>query len=488
MVLGVFAVAVLFYILTDSGRIQTIDVAQSVAVSQAILHGHVWVTGFSVIPGGGVVTGVGGHAYAAHDIGLSVLFLPVSALATSHLITAGVATFLYTLVDPLFGAGLVAVFAAFCLALGASRTATVAATVTAALTTPLWVYSHLAFDAVPTAFFVLLGALGLWRFRESGGTGSILLAGCAAGAAVLVREDAVLFVAIACGWALHLAWKRRTVLGIRNVLAWVVPLALAGTVTLVYDQVRFGSLFDSGHGHDPQVAATTPLLHGLAGLVASPGKGLVFFAPTVLLAVFGARWMWRMAPDLVLLIAGVSVAYLLFDARLANWSGAEAWGPRFLVPIMPLMLLPTASVFDRWRALELPWRALGGLLVAAGFLVQVAGVLTEDVAVDRQHGGIEQQLAWHWDSQIAFSWHDLILGLEGHNEYPTLAQGGILPPPVPTVDLWWDGAYPAADLHPHLRDLALGGLIVALIGTTAFVVRRSTAYPGRRAALDNASQ
>lgn len=460
---GIFVGALLFFCLTDSGHVQTIDVAEELAVSRALLHGHTWITGFAALPGGGVIQGVGHRFYAAHDIGYSLIALPLSALLRLHTIGQGAWNFLTTLIDPFFGAATLMVFAAFCRQLVASRSAVLVATAVAGLTTPIWVYAHTSFDAMPTAFFVLLSAYALWRFRDRPRMGWIALSSASAGIAVLIREDSALYVAVAGLWVLYLAVQRSNVRRFRYLAAAAVPLAVAAAVTLWYDAARFGSITDSGHANDPQTGATTPILHGAAALLASPGKGLLFFAPTILLALWGLRQLRVIAPDLTVVVIASLLAYVAFMGRLNNWSGAEAWGPRFLIPILPLSLLPMVTVFAKWRALALPCRALLALIVTVGFFVQVPGVLTEGVAVDRLHGGVEQQLAWHWNSQIYFAWEALGRSVDGKEPYPSTTDGGVIAPPVPKFDQWWAGGFPAVREHPTLRDGALGVIVLALV-------------------------
>ena len=65
-----------------------------------------------------------------------------------------------------------------------------------------------------------------------------------------------------------------------------------------------------------------------------------------------------------------AVAVLLY-ASFEHWAGDGSFGPRYLVPLLPLAFLPVACFLHqagRWR------RALAALLTAAGLAVQVGGV------------------------------------------------------------------------------------------------------------------
>lgn len=98
------------YLLLAAGHIESIDVSESIAASQQMVsHAVVWVTGFPTTPGGGVVPGVGGHLYSPHDIGLALIFLPISALVRLTSPPIPTSDLLYSLVDPVFAALLVTV-------------------------------------------------------------------------------------------------------------------------------------------------------------------------------------------------------------------------------------------------------------------------------------------------------------------------------------------------------------------------------------------
>jgi hypothetical protein len=86
---------------------------------------------------------------------------------------------------------------------------------------------------------------------------------------------------------------------------------------------------------------------GLAGQLISPGKSLFVYSPILLMAFAGARESARRAPGLSWGLLVASVLYLLIHARIRNWSGDWGWGPRHLVPLVPLLMLPAAVAIHR---------------------------------------------------------------------------------------------------------------------------------------------
>lgn len=125
--------------------------------------------------------------------------------------------------------------------------------------------------------------------------------------------------------------------------------------------VRFGSLLETGYG-DYATRFGTPLIEGLGGLLASPGRSVFLFAPVVALALLAIR---RLPQAAIVLCVAAPVLHVLAIARWFSWPGGAAWGPRLLLPVLPLLAAP---------AVLLPARA-AVVALALGALVNLPGVL-----------------------------------------------------------------------------------------------------------------
>lgn len=130
---------------------------------------------------------------------------------------------------------------------------------------------------------------------------------------------------------------------------------------LALNASRMGSPLEFGYGGET-LAFSTPLLRGLRGLLVEPGKGLLFYAP---LAIAGLLLLTRSTPLERVLLGGATLLLLLTMARWWCWNGALAWGPRLLLPVLPLMVAPAG------RLKRLPVAAL----VSIGILANVPGAL-----------------------------------------------------------------------------------------------------------------
>src|SRR5438552_19114835 len=106
--LGLFLVSLAGYAFTANGHVQTSDAYQELAVSTRIAAGHGFdLPGLDAVPGGGVRPGKDGKIYAAHDLGSSLLYLPM-AMTVPGAHRDGMPTrlllFLSTFQNPLFAA------------------------------------------------------------------------------------------------------------------------------------------------------------------------------------------------------------------------------------------------------------------------------------------------------------------------------------------------------------------------------------------------
>ena len=79
-----------------------------------------------------------------------------------------------------------------------------------------------------------------------------------------------------------------------------------------------------------------PML-ALAALAISPGTGVFFYNPALLISLFGFRPWYRSDRVFSLAMAAAATVFVLFISLLAFYKGDPAWGPRYLTPIFAVL-------------------------------------------------------------------------------------------------------------------------------------------------------
>jgi hypothetical protein len=125
---------------------------------------------------------------------------------------------------------------------------------------------------------------------------------------------------------------------------------------------------------------------------------LFLFAPvTVLgLAAFGSTW--RRDRATAVLLGGTVVVLTLFYASNLYWDADRSYGPRYLVPLLPLLCLPLASWFDL-PPRSIRHRALSAVVVLS-VLAQAPGVLVDfsKAGYRPEHAHLDyQHRLWTWE-------------------------------------------------------------------------------------------
>ncbi len=82
-------------------------------------------------------------------------------------------------------------------------------------------------------------------------------------------------------------------------------------------------------------------------MLIGPARGLVWYSPVILLALGGIGWFRRNIRWYLTAVAGVALLYLALYAKWYMWHGGYSWGPRFLVPVLPFVMVLSAPIWQR---------------------------------------------------------------------------------------------------------------------------------------------
>lgn len=170
-------------------------------------------------------------------------------------------------------------------------------------------------------------------------TKHLLLAATLFGLSILFRTSAMIALPSLL-WLIR-SWQRKLLF-----LAVLIPFII---LLLYYNYIRFGDSLETGyaiawsHAFGTSSQKSFSLMHlpkNLAGLLFSFGKGLLFFSPSLLLIGWSLKRFRTAQYHLFVCITIITVSYLIFYAANFAWHGsAWNWGPRYIVPAVPLLYL-----------------------------------------------------------------------------------------------------------------------------------------------------
>jgi hypothetical protein len=335
-----------------------------------VLEGHFWDVEGSPLPLKANFQGRGGHYYST--AGLLQPLLETPFFAAGHFIDVNFGWFnsypfgyvFLWFYNPFVAAlAAVALFALIFMTRGSIKWAAATASLFV-VASIAWPYSKIGMETTFMAAALVAFALAVWARRHP----TVIawgLTGLAVGAAIATKPYALLvLVAIAV-----LLWpafrvldrRRRTKLGLAvclPVLAWFAAIAW-------YNWVRFGSLTDSGY-HESLLTLSMPL--NTLGLLFSPGKGLIFYSPLVVLGALGLPRLWRLDRSLTAALLVLLIGLTCIAGSTTFW-GDEVWGPRYIVPVAWTLLVPIAW----WADSAIRRKILVGV-ASLGVLVQIVAV------------------------------------------------------------------------------------------------------------------
>ncbi|MBI5034484.1 MAG: hypothetical protein HZB51_28510 [Chloroflexi bacterium] len=301
-----------------------------------------------------------GESYAKYGFGTSLFIAPLYALA---LVLPGIGL----VQTSILGSALAIAFASALLFLAARRLnfATNVSIVVAllfGLATPAWVYARELWSE-PYGLATLFAAFYfLLCYRDKRHDRDVLFAGIAFALAVATRLTNVALAPVfvwygftdseTVTWLRSRAFTRlssstqpaKASSPVPVFILFVVPIVISLLITAGYDWTRFGNPLATGYRADETF--DNPILLGLYGLLFSPGKGLFIYVPFLAVLPFSFAIFFRRAKRESILIAILFTFYVLLFSLWYYWWGGTSWGPRFLTPTLPFLLLAIAPAVE----------------------------------------------------------------------------------------------------------------------------------------------
>jgi hypothetical protein len=249
--------------------------------------------------------------------------------------------------------------------------------------------------------FVTLGYACALAYVLRGRPYFALLSGLALGAAFLIRTSSsihaftVLLFLVGC-----IAYQSRDKLQVlRGMGLWLIGLTPLVLVGRIIDYIRYGSFWTTGQqlailqqqmttnpiwSNLPEQPANYPFSNpphvGILGVLFSPAKSIFIYDPLLLPCLILGIFLWKKLSPYIkwYLITGVLNLglHIVLTSRLVFWSGDSAWGARYHVTSVQLLLIPLIALFIHYLLSLKGWRTwlMRGILLLA-IMVQIAAVI-----------------------------------------------------------------------------------------------------------------
>ena len=267
----------------------------------------------------------------------------------------------------------------FCVlrALNMSDAAAAVVALTAGLGTNLWAYSQTFFREPLSALFILAALLSLqlgqgrwliFRLLSIGAAvASLYLAYLTKHSAAFVIPAALIF-AVPSGHEFGRDWARRVSLTLLGLALASIALLMSADLA---PQPMSEMLAHFGISADFAGAAARSYL-------LSPGASIWATSPILLLGTAGSLMLWRQGRyRLVLAVAMGLAGYVVGHALTTgvHWFGGLSWPPRFLMPVVPILVLAAAPVAERMlEPGQIRLRLLWAGLLIYGVWIQFSAV------------------------------------------------------------------------------------------------------------------
>lgn len=265
-------------------------------------------------------------------------------------------TFMELFYGPTFTALSVSIFFLICRSFEINIKNSLIVTLLFGFSTITWAYSQTSLNSVPMTMFVLLGFLLFRKYQEKGSYSYLILSSVSLGVAINIRPDAVFiiiaFILFLFYWVITQIGKNRIR---KEIVSIVKPITMFSFITATFygifqliNFVRFDTALSYSFTLKYPLEVITPFPISLFGLLFSPGIGLFIFSPIFFLVIVSFTDLYSRNKKDFLFLLGIVLAFLVFYSQFVfYWHGLVGWSARYLLPIVPFLLIPLAATLEK---------------------------------------------------------------------------------------------------------------------------------------------
>jgi len=122
-----------------------------------------------------------------------------------------------------------------------------------------------------------------------------------------------------------------------------------------------------------------PNFYVIFRLLVDPYRGLLFYYPVLALSFIGLFYMHKKYRIEALIILSIFISFLFILSMRSSWWGSYGFGNRYLMPVIPFLILPMAFVFKKAKLI------LISILIFLSIFVNFLGLQTPEDYISDIH-------------------------------------------------------------------------------------------------------
>ncbi|MEK9165817.1 MAG: hypothetical protein AAB525_03100, partial [Patescibacteria group bacterium] len=151
------------------------------------------------------------------------------------------------------------------------------------------------------------------------------------------------------------------------------PIIFFIIISVFYNTIRFGNAIAGKYNMSWEFQYQSFWI-GLYGYLFSAGKSVILYNPILILAIFYYRRFFKQYRQLAYLFILLIVFFLIPHLPFRFWTD-EVWGPRKLLPLIPILMLPLGIIWQSGFFKSIYNKAIFYILFSASFAMQFLGAL-----------------------------------------------------------------------------------------------------------------
>lgn len=327
------------------------------------------------------VIGQDGKIYSAYGIGMGLLLVPL--YFAGHLISQWfrpelhdyITNFTVSLVNPVLTALSAVILLGLILELGYRLKTALWAAVIYAFSTMGFIYIRSGFYDPALTLCYLSAALAILKFKDSRKRAYLIASGAFIAYALLIKKGSAIAIPAYLLYIWIIAHNGRERL--KNIVIYLLPVFCSVAVIFFVHYAVFGSVIRTEHGDMAMtLEKALPGRHMIKGLyyyLFSSGKSYFIYNIPLILSLFGIRPFLKKHKNEAILALSFIAVHILFYAHVFKRGSLFSWGPRYLLPTVPFMVIFLAEYIE--TAGTVLKRRVITLFMAAGCILQAPALL-----------------------------------------------------------------------------------------------------------------